>query len=155
MGTKAVIALKYLTFCEAIVLNCDGYISWAGAILADCYCSQEKVSELISLGELSHLEDRVKPGEHESHSFEAPAPGVTIAYHRDREEVPLCVYRWPNSDDGYLETLSTFVGAEYIYLFVAEKDCWFVFATKGFSEDELETVPDAQPGIFYSLERWV
>ena len=63
----------------------DGYPEYMMENLKN-YDTIEKVEELLALGNLSILGERVKPDENEKHSFEQPSPGVTVAYHRDRGE---------------------------------------------------------------------
>ena len=64
----------------------DGYPSNMGPLLKENYNTTEKVRELLELGALSYLAPKVKPEPGERHSFDRPAPDVTVAYHRDRGE---------------------------------------------------------------------
>jgi hypothetical protein len=86
MSTRATISYfdedtkKY----HSIYLHNDGYLEGAGKILKEHYSSLEKVKELVALGSISILGDRIAPiGKH---SFYAPEKGTTVAYHRDRRE---------------------------------------------------------------------
>lgn len=71
---------------KPIYCHWDGYPSNMLSLLNTHYNTIEKAEELLSLGNLSYLEERVKPDPEEDHSFERPAKGVTVAYHRDRGE---------------------------------------------------------------------
>ena len=86
MATRATISYfdegtrKY----HSIYLHNDGYLEDAGKILKEHYSSLEKVKELVALGSISILGDRIVPiGKH---SFDVPEKGTTVAYHRDRGE---------------------------------------------------------------------
>ncbi|MCB9689745.1 MAG: hypothetical protein H6738_21735 [Alphaproteobacteria bacterium] len=57
-----------------------------GRILRDHYADPVSVAALIDLGNLSSLGVRPAPEPGEPHSFDQPAPDVTVAYHRDRGE---------------------------------------------------------------------
>lgn len=71
---------------KSVYLHYDGYTSYTGQMLLDHYATAEKVQELISLGHMSVLKERVKPEKWEVHSFDKPKPDVCVFYHRDREE---------------------------------------------------------------------
>lgn len=73
-------------FLKPIYCHWDGYPDHMLPTLNGHYNTDEKVAELMALGNLSALHDRVKPDEGEPHSFDKPAENVTIAYHRDRGE---------------------------------------------------------------------
>jgi hypothetical protein len=73
-------------FLKPIYCHWDGYPEHMLPTLNDNYNTDEKVSELMALGNLSFLDAKVKPDEGQEHSFDKPAEGVTIAYHRDRGE---------------------------------------------------------------------
>lgn len=74
---------KYL---KPIYCHWDGYPEHMLPILNGNYNTDEKVKELMELGNLSALRPKVKPDKGQEHSFENPLPDVTIAYHRDRGE---------------------------------------------------------------------
>jgi len=58
-----------------------------GPMLFEHYQCPEKIGQLINLGDISSLDQRVAPGSGESHSLGSKATGVTVAYRRDRGEV--------------------------------------------------------------------
>jgi hypothetical protein len=72
----------------SIYCHWDGYPSYNGEILKKHYKTREKVMELIMLGDISSLRQRVAPNRREigKHSFDTPITDVVIAYHRDRGE---------------------------------------------------------------------
>jgi len=87
MATRSRIAIKHENeTIESVYCHWDGYPKGVGATLLNHYTDKDKVAELISLGSLSVLGQFTKPEEGVEHSFESPAEGVTIAYHRDRGE---------------------------------------------------------------------
>ena len=53
-----------------------------GRILKKHYSSLKKVKELVALGSISQLGERIEPIW--MHSFDGPEKGTTVAYHRDR-----------------------------------------------------------------------
>lgn len=69
---------------EQIYAHWDGYISNNGVILFNYYQNNQKVKELINLGNLSSLKPEIYPTE--EHSFEKHQSKVTIFYERDRGE---------------------------------------------------------------------
>ena len=90
---------------SSIYCHFDGYVEGVGKKLVENYTDRDKVKELIDLGDISILGENVKPYDpyrsvkdekvksildrfkpKEEHSFDNPAPGVTVAYHRDRGE---------------------------------------------------------------------
>ena len=71
---------------RAVYCHFDGYIEGVGATLLRHYNSEEKARELLDLGDLSSLGERIAPAPGEDHSFDHPVDDVTVAYHRDRGE---------------------------------------------------------------------
>jgi hypothetical protein len=85
MATRSNIAVKLEDgSIKNVYCHSDGYLSWNGRILTEFYNSFEKAIELVDLGDLSLLNKNLKPTS--EHSFGRPEQGVTIAYHRDRDE---------------------------------------------------------------------
>lgn len=84
MATRSAIGIKNEKGeIKAIYCHYDGYPEYNGRILVEHYKTREKVEELLALGDISSLDERVKPNENEVHSFENPLKNVTVAYHRD------------------------------------------------------------------------
>jgi len=87
MATRSTIGIKNEKGeIKAIYCHWDGYPKHNGRVLVEHYNTKEKVEELLALGDISELRERVKPNEDEEHSYEKPLNDVVIAYHRDRGE---------------------------------------------------------------------
>lgn len=71
---------------KAIYSHWDGYVEHNGRILFENYKDKEKIVALLALGDISSLDKDVAPAEGVEHSFDNPAEGVVVAYHRDRGE---------------------------------------------------------------------
>ena len=99
---------------KSVYVHWDGYPSNNGRILLDHYDTLEKVIELVSLGSLSSLGEKVSPADGTEHTFDNPQLDVCIAYHRDRgEDWNITMPRIDKSVDDFMER-----GVEeYGYLF--------------------------------------
>ena len=90
MGTHATIAYAEKTEKEtkvsSIYVHWDGYIDYAGKILAKHYTAPERIQELIALGDLSSIAENIQPDSERPHTFDDPQKGVCVAYYRDRGE---------------------------------------------------------------------
>ena len=104
---------------KSIYCHWDGYPSGVGAKLAVHYRQREKVLELISLGDISSLDEEVSPIG--THSFDNPQAGVTVAYHRDRGE-KLSPAREDKDTDHFCKRGFE----EYGYIFTKENE-WTIF----------------------------
>lgn len=73
---------------RTIYCHMDGYLTYNGALLLDCYNTPEKVDELLNLGDLSFLTSKLNPDPSKPHAFDYDMrqEGVTVAYGRDRGE---------------------------------------------------------------------
>ena len=73
---------------KVIYCHCDGYLEHNGALLLDHYSDREKLEELMKLGNLSVLGERLNPDKEHPHSFDylKSQDGVCLAYGRDRGE---------------------------------------------------------------------
>lgn len=113
MATRSSIGIETNGLVHGIYCHNDGYLSHNGQMLLDYY-DRAKTSELIALGDLSFLDINTKPLPTVDHSFNTPAPGVTIAYGRDRGETGIESKTFDNADvfaDFYEK-----MGCEYFYL---------------------------------------
>lgn len=63
----------------------DGYPECVGEILLESYNTPERVSELLSFGDMSYLALEIHPSS-DYHTFDNPEKGVTLFYGRDRGE---------------------------------------------------------------------
>lgn len=76
---------------KVIYAHWDGYVEHNGRILFENYKDKEKIEALLELGDISSLAAEIAPADGVEHSFDKPAEGVVVAYHRDRGEdsIPL------------------------------------------------------------------
>jgi hypothetical protein len=123
---------------RSIYCHFDGYFDGVGGTLLDSYTDPAKVEALIALGDLSSLYDEVAPPEGVSHSFGNAAPGVTVAYHRDRSE--------PHRDATHADEAAYIAHAakswgEYVYLF--KDGQWFATTTYSSSDGTFRPLADA------------
>jgi hypothetical protein len=97
-----------------IYCHWDGYTENVGKLLLNHYNTSGIVCELMDLGDLSSLNKNLYCDDN-NHSFENPAPGVCVAYGRDRGE--------KNADSKSFTNISEFekyanrTTADYQYLF--------------------------------------
>lgn len=116
MGTTSAIGVKSKEgSIEAITCHFDGYPSHVGRLLLECYGDEKIAKELLALGSLSSLEEKISPPAGVHHSFERPAWNVTIAYHRDRSEDYKPPFKFTDVDD-YRKIAKSKLYAEYVYL---------------------------------------
>jgi hypothetical protein len=71
---------------DYIYCHWDGYPANNGVLLLNNYNTEDKIRELIALGSISSLGNRIEPSENEKHSFNNPIKNITVSYHRDRGE---------------------------------------------------------------------
>ncbi|MCC8073842.1 MAG: hypothetical protein LIO62_06940 [Clostridiales bacterium] len=126
MSTRSLIAKKigedkYLT----IYCHSDGYLTHNGALLIDCYNTPDKVDELLALGDISYLAERLEPDPSLPHSFDYDKrqEGVTLAYGRDRGEAGTQAREVAFADLDDKNNLT-----EYVYIF-DDNDKWKYFRT--------------------------
>ncbi len=90
----------------------DHYDIGAGYLLKTYYLDESKVRELIALGDISYLAEKIG----EKHSFSNPTKGWTLAYGRDGEEENTSAIR-VSSRDEYKE-----YDEPFLYLFTIHKE---------------------------------
>lgn len=112
MGTPATIIAKQGDKYRAIYNNFDGYPRYLLKTLQEHYQDEDKVQRLIDLGDVSCVRSEVDIPAGVNHSYESPAPDITIAYGRDRGE-RRTEYRTYSSLE---ETLSKEALTQYTYL---------------------------------------
>lgn len=100
---------------RGVSCNWDGYPEGVGRILKEHYSSVHLPLELIGLGSLSSVGPRLWPEPKEQHSFDHPARGVTVAYHRDRGE-PWEPPREYISLKAAIEYIGRDYGAQWLYV---------------------------------------
>ena len=105
---------------RTIYCHSDGYPEHQLPILTQHYSSIEKVEELLNLGDISSLGERIAPNLEEEHTFKNRVKGVTVAYHRDRGEPMTAALRHENihalKKSGW--------SIDWFYLFDAKKGEW-------------------------------
>jgi hypothetical protein len=69
---------------RTIYCHFDGHVSHNGVILFENYQDQQKIEELMALGDISSLDKSIECPE--GHSFENPIKGYSVFYGRDRGE---------------------------------------------------------------------
>jgi hypothetical protein len=98
----------------AIYCHWDGYPEHVGNLLLNHYTDFDIVCELMDLGDLSSLNKNLYCDDN-NHSFENPAPGVCVAYGRDRGEKGVESRVFDNIIE--FEKFADRTGADYQYLF--------------------------------------
>lgn len=133
MATRSYIGLETEDgIAQAVYCHWDGYPEYNGKMLLKHYSTREKVKELIALGSLSSLGEKVAPDEGDTtHSFETPTKGVTIAYHRDRGEEYCSPMALSYLNIKEIEDLMV----DYVYIFTLEGE--WIFAHRGIEYKDL------------------
>ena len=112
---------------EYIYCHFDGYLEGVGETLGNEYRDIEKVKQLIALGDLSCLAEKVNPDPDKPHSFDGQYDGtgvqedVCIAYGRDRGETGVGPKTCLLSD---YESEADYCGAKFIYYFDPSENDW-------------------------------
>lgn len=121
MSTRSYILIKSKNTYKGIYCHWDGYPSHNGMILKRHYKHKRKIKQLISLGDISSLRQKVVP--YKQHTFDSKLQDVTIAYHRDRKDKF-------NSVSFHITELSDAINdVSYVYIF--EKGRWKCFDSNG------------------------
>lgn len=106
---------------DTIYCHWDGYPSNQGPLLTQFYNTADKVRDLIALGGISYLAEKLEPTTG-SHSFEHPEQNVVVAYHRDRGE------DWEHNKSAHFanidELISDIGWEDYVYLFDVRTESW-------------------------------
>jgi hypothetical protein len=117
MGTRSTIAIRNADdTVTGIYCHWDGYLKHNGRILQENYTTEEAVRELIALGDLSSLGERIGT----KHDFNNAPDDECNAYGRDRGETNINA----ETCNGWIDFLNGY-GQEFDYLFVPDKG-WFV-----------------------------
>ena len=143
---------------ESIYCHSDGYLGGVGALLADCYSTDEKVRALLALGDLSELGavvgDKIPFDQREWRPSPRGRGWVDqalqcVAYGRDRGDVGQQATESVSFDDLKREHLLGSFGPDHLYLFYpGEGWRWFPYP---FFEDQgrllSEVLAEVQQGI--------
>ena len=116
---------------HSVYCHWDGYLDHNGAILERHYTKREKIEELLKLGSISLLAERVTPEEGEEHNFEKPVNGVVVAYHRDRGDEYHTPNIWDDAED-FVKNVERCYWAEFAYLWKDSR--WMVYEIPTYSE---------------------
>lgn len=135
MSTRSTISiLKEDGSVEQIYAHWDGYISNNGVILFNYYQDNQKVKELINLGNLSSLQPEIYPTE--DHSYDKPQSKVTIFYERDRGE--------DNAKAEKFDNLKSFLKEaeleSYDYIYKEKNKKWYLLDAKENKLKSLKTL---------------
>lgn len=125
MSTSALIGIKKdADRFRAVYCHWDGYPEYVGTILYNHYRTKTKVLDLLALGDISQLGERVKPKPADlfGHSFNNPIKYVTVAYARDRGDVKKSSSTFSLNQVKTQGLKNIFV--EYLYLFDSETNKW-------------------------------
>ena len=121
---------KYLS----IYCHFDGYLKHNGIILDEVYNTEEKVNELLALGDLSILGLVTTPAKNKTHTFNDYQDNVCLAYGRDRGESNT------EAKERTLKELFSNVWIEYFYIFT--KDNKWLYSNSYFENLETKTEQD-------------
>jgi hypothetical protein len=105
---------------SSIYCHFDGYEDGVGDMLFEHYKNEDKVKELISLGDLSSLHEEINPIKG-THTYHNPEDNVCVFYRRDRQDL-LAYFQISKNLEDYFE-LSIEYGAEYLYVMKDNK--WY------------------------------
>lgn len=113
-------------------INCyrDGYLHGVGKVLLNHYTDQDKIEQLLELGDLYALKENT------DHAIINPDKYTTIAYVRDGGE--------KNTQSRVFDSIQEFQyefnnsWCEYAYLFDESKQKWYCNTTAVFDEQSLE-----------------
>ena len=112
---------------SGIYCHYDGYLSNNGNILLEHYRSVDIVQQLMTLGDLSSLGEKLYPNVYKPHTFNNKQDDVCVSYRRDRGETEVNCTIF--TDIGEFENMANDTGAEYQYLF--KNDRWSFRADDG------------------------
>ena len=121
MGTRSTIALEYADgTVEQVYCHWDGYLENNGRILLQHWSDPFKLRELIDLGDMSSLGERIGT----QHAFDKAPQGECTFYLRDRKEsgcgaMKFIVFADYKANHQYEEF-------EYILRACGDKAVWFV-----------------------------
>lgn len=138
MSTRSRIGiLKKNGSIESIYCHLDGYPEWVGKKLYRYYNNQEKINNLIKLGDISHLENNLEPDPEMPHKFghDTEQKDVVVAYHRDRNEDWNFVKPLLSKDIKEFEKYCLDSDQEFAYLY-DEKNSKFIWSKIPWNSDD-------------------
>ena len=121
MGTRSTIALEFADgTVEQVYCHWDGYLEHNGAILAEHYSDPFKLRDLIDLGDMSSLGERIGT----QHAFDKAPEGECTFYLRDRKEQGCGKKKFKDFAD--YKANHHYEEYEYILRACGDKAVWFV-----------------------------
>ena len=121
MATRSTIALEFADgTVQQVYCHWDGYLENNGKILAEHWSDPFKLRELIDLGDMSSLGERIGT----QHAFDKAPQGECTFYLRDRKESGCGAKKFKD----YLDYAENHQYEEYEYILRAcgDKAVWFV-----------------------------
>lgn len=131
MSTRSFICLEHEKGrYTGIYCHSDGYLTHNGAKLLDFYNTRDRVEQLLTLGDISYLGERLYPHSRIAHGFDYDIrqEEVTVAYGRDRGE------KDTEASEVCLEELKKDEWIEYIYIFTQSNE-WKYFSQKNYKSE--------------------
>lgn len=120
MSTRSNIGIVNLNdSITAIYCHWDGFLSYNGKILLNHYTTADIVNQLMNLGDLSILREKLYPDDSKPHTFQTQQEDVCVAYGRERSESDVDCKTFINIDE--FEKFAIGTDAEYQYLFTDGK----------------------------------
>lgn len=124
MGTKSNIGfLNKDGTIKSIYCHCDGYPEYNGIMLQKFYNSKNKVNQLIELGNISSLKEKLNPST-PNHSFDFPEDNVSIAYSRDRGDINTQAHIDITTENYRERLMDNLYDYNYAYLFDEKSNKW-------------------------------
>lgn len=121
MGTRCYIAEeKENEIYRSIYCQLDGYPDEVGKLLVKYYDTPEKLHELLALGDVYCLKEKLNPDPSALHCFGNYQKDVTIAFGRDMDEDG-----FDAKDRTLDEMLDSDEMPEFVYIFTAEQEWEF------------------------------
>lgn len=124
MATRSYIGIKEGNHIFYIYCHWDGYIAHNGAILQKSYQDEDKIRDLINIGDLSALGSEIG----EEHDFLSDDKNICTAYHRDRNEalnIGTMGVRGKSFDEICELVLNT-SWCEFFYMWDTDTKKWYV-----------------------------
>lgn len=125
MSTRSNIAIKHKdNTYDMIYCHSDGYLEYNGVVLYKYYQDENKIKNLIDLGDISLLGLVINPDPTIVHSFDYDKrqKDVTVAYGRDRNENDTSKHIY-NDEKSFLDSFKD-TWCEYLYLYDENSQKW-------------------------------
>lgn len=121
MGTRSTIALEFADgTVQQVYCHWDGYLDHNGKILQEHYSDPFKLRDLIDLGDMSSLGERIGT----QHAFDKAPQGECTFYGRDRKESGCEARKFKDFAD--YKANHQYEEYEYILRACGDKAVWFV-----------------------------